>query len=203
MTVPADRPSSGPDPRALVEAELRDGETLLWAGAPDPGVLFSRNDLFLIPFSLLWCGFAIFWELSVLRDGAYPWFFPVFGGFFVVMGLFLVAGRFLLKRLRKARTGYAVTDRRAFLVSGRATHQVPATDRTTQATLSRDRSHVTVEWTGSASGGGGFGASQRGLTNTGLDGVMAPLPMAFVDVRDGAALLRALEDAGRGDRAGV
>jgi hypothetical protein len=198
MSDPADRPT----PRALVEAELRDGERLLWAGAPDPGVLFSRNDLFLIPFSLLWCGFAIFWEVSALRDDTNSWFFPVFGAFFVMMGLFLVAGRFLLKRLRKARTGYAVTDRRAFLVAGRTTHQVPATDRTTQVSWSRERSHVTVEWTGSASGGGRFGASQRGLTNTGLDGVMAPLPMAFVDVRDGAALLRALEDAGRGDLRG-
>jgi hypothetical protein len=56
---------------------------------------------------------------------------------------------------------------------------------------------VSVDWTDSTTGNTPFGARQRGLTNTGLDGVMAPLPMTFVDVQDGEALLRALDEAGR------
>ena len=191
------RPADDSSPRRLVEAELREGETLLWAGVPDPDVLFGRNDLFLVPFSLLWCGFAIFWEVSVLREGTAPWFFVLFGGVFVLIGLFFVAGRFVLKRARKARTGYAVTDQRSFLVVGSTTHQAPAKEQTRQVSWSRDRSHVTVDWTDSVTGGIPFGARQRGLTNTGLDGVLAPLPMTFVDVRDGEALLHALDIAGR------
>lgn len=67
------------DRRALVQPELRPGEHLLWSGGPDESVTFGRNDLFLVPFSLLWCGFAIFWEVSVLREGA-PVFFVLYHG---------------------------------------------------------------------------------------------------------------------------
>jgi len=184
------------DRRALVQPELRPGEHLLWSGGPDESVTFGRNDLFLVPFSLLWCGFAIFWEVSALRDGA-SWFFVAFGGVFVAIGLFFVVGRFLLKRARKAKTGYAVTDQRSFLVVGSTVHQAPAKQQNQEVSWSRARTHVSVDWTDSITGNTPFGARQRGLTNTGLDGVMAPLPMTFVDVRDGEALLRALDEAGR------
>lgn len=35
-------------------------EYVLWSGKPGEGHLLAPNDVFLIPFSILWCGFAIF-----------------------------------------------------------------------------------------------------------------------------------------------
>jgi hypothetical protein len=102
-----------------VENELMRGERLLWFGRPDPNRLLARSDVFMIPFSLMWGGFAIFWEISVLREG---WGFgAVWGVPFVAFGLYMIAGRFFVKARRRRRTHYAVTDRRVLSVDRRGT----------------------------------------------------------------------------------
>jgi hypothetical protein len=49
------------DVLAQIQPELLSGESLLWSGQPLRRVIFHQRDLFTIPFSLLWGGFAIFW----------------------------------------------------------------------------------------------------------------------------------------------
>ena len=102
--------------RSVFLPEMMRDEELLWTGRPDPNALLTRADIFLIPFSILWGGFAIFWEIGVIASGA-PWFFAIWGIPFVLVGLYLIAGRFLYKRWRKGRTYYALTDRRVLVLT--------------------------------------------------------------------------------------
>ena len=90
-------------------------ERILWSGLPAQGVLFTGRDMFLIPFSLLWCGFAIFWTYMATRQGA-PLFFDAWGGMFICIGLFFVFGRFALDAWLRRRISYAVTDKRILIM---------------------------------------------------------------------------------------
>ena len=48
--------------RQVFQGRLAADEDVLWYGQPKTSVLFDANDIFLVPFSLLWGGFALFWE---------------------------------------------------------------------------------------------------------------------------------------------
>jgi hypothetical protein len=97
-----------------LERERIGGERLLWVGQPDPRRHFDRSDWFLIPFSLMWGGFAIFWEISAILSGSA--FFIFWGVPFVAAGLYGIVGRFFVKARTKRRTYYAVTERRVLSV---------------------------------------------------------------------------------------
>ena len=106
------------DAQADVQPFLQGGESLLWSGRPRRGIRLQASDAMMIPFSLMWGGFAIFWELSVLRMHA-PWFFKLWGVPFVVIGLHMMVGRFFFDAARRAKTLYAVTSQRVMIVGGR------------------------------------------------------------------------------------
>ncbi len=50
---------------------LDSNERLIWVGQPKKGIQFRAVDLFLIPFSLAWCGFAIFWVISASKASVF------------------------------------------------------------------------------------------------------------------------------------
>jgi hypothetical protein len=93
---------------------LLPGETVIWSGRPAQGVLFTGRDGLLIPFSLMWGGFAVLWEISVLRAGA-PLLFRLWGIPFVLVGIYFIAGRFAIDAWLRGDTRYAVTDRRILI----------------------------------------------------------------------------------------
>ena len=113
------------DPNASFQISrlLGAGESLLWAGVPRQGLLLRPADAYMIPFSLLWGGFAFFWEASVVRGGA-PFFFALWGIPFVLVGIYLVVGRFFVDARARADTFYGLTNQRAIIVSGIFTRSV-------------------------------------------------------------------------------
>ena len=95
---------------------LLPGERIIWSGPPGQGFILTQRDILLIPFSLLWCGFAVFWEASVLNGRGSSGFFIIWGAMFVCIGLYFVAGRFIVDAWVRRGMSYAVTDRRVLIV---------------------------------------------------------------------------------------
>lgn len=108
---------------AIFRDELLNGEEILWAGQPDTRILFSRSDIFTIPFGIVFTVFSLEWESGAFKQVLNPnskpgasWLFPLFGVPFVLIGLYLAVGRFFYKFWNKKRTYYAVTNKRILVV---------------------------------------------------------------------------------------
>ncbi len=96
---------------------LRPGERLLWSGRPVMRRFVMRGSVLLIPFTLLWLAFAVFWEASVLGSKA-PGIFALWGIPFVAIGLYVAFGRFLVAGREARRTIYGLTDERVLIIGG-------------------------------------------------------------------------------------
>jgi hypothetical protein len=103
-----------------IQPELLAGETLCWAGIPNRRVIFHSDDWTSIPFSLAWITFFIFWEANALGltggSKGFDVFFAIWGIQFLLVGNYMVWGRFFHDAWLKRRTYYAVTSRRAFIL---------------------------------------------------------------------------------------
>jgi hypothetical protein len=97
--------------------ELAPGERLLWSGRPKQGIVFRPIDIIFIPFSLFWGCFTIFWEVTVISQGT-PFIFKIWGIPFILVGLYMVIGRFFVDAKLRQRIYYALTSERILLISG-------------------------------------------------------------------------------------
>ena len=98
-----------------IESFLTGDERILWRGEPRKGVFLKPSDAYVIPFSLMWCGFIVFWEWGAINSRA-PFFFKIFGVPFIAVGLYMLVGRFVVDALIRDRTQYAVTNQRVVIV---------------------------------------------------------------------------------------
>lgn len=106
----------------LIASHLFTGERIVWAGQPKQGLVLGARDALLIPFSLLWGGFAIFWNASVwliphTQNGP-DLFFRLWGLPFLAVGLYLIVGRFWHDAALRKRLTYAVTNQRIVVMRG-------------------------------------------------------------------------------------
>ena len=137
------------------------GENLLWAGRPKGGFLLRLSDVIMIPFSVFWCGFAIFWTigasgvLEASEGGATPinYTFPLFGLPFVIVGLYFVLGRFFVDKSQREKTTYGVSSERVIMKSGLFSSTVKSLSLSTL-------SEITLKERNDRSGTITFGASQ-------------------------------------------
>lgn len=103
------------------EPYLDEDETILWTGRPQPGLSFRPSDIALSLFGLFFFGFAIFWTVMAASMGAetgiFGYVFPLFGTPFILVGGYLLFGRFFWDAYARGKTRYALTDRRAIVAT--------------------------------------------------------------------------------------
>lgn len=159
---------------------LGPGERLLWQGVPAQGLRLTHYDLFLIPFALIWVVTAVATiaiplanEKAPVDPVSYPFF-----TLFLLIGLYLLIGRFFVDRAARRRTRYYLTSRRAVIENGllRATRRsvnlaAAAEIRYRQGRNGRGTIH--------------FGLSSPFFMPTGWPGASAFQPPAFEGI-DGA-----------------
>jgi hypothetical protein len=138
-----------------IESLLAGDERLLWRGEPRKGLFLRPSDGYLIPFSLLWCGFVVSWTWSAAKSGA-PFPFFLFGLLFVAIGLYFVAGRFFVDALIREKTQYAVTNQRVIVASGLLHRQVKSLEL-------RKLGEISLTISSGERGTIAFGAPQAGM----------------------------------------
>jgi hypothetical protein len=111
---------------------LLPNERILWTGQPKQGLAFGARNALLIPFSLMWGGFAIFWNVGVwsFPDNGenVDWFFRLWGLPFLIVGLYLIVGRFFHDAALRKRQFLAVTDQRVLILRRSSSAKITSLD---------------------------------------------------------------------------
>lgn len=96
---------------------LLPGEAILWKGRPEKGNIITRRETILLPFSIMVCGFALFWEYMALQTGQ-P--FIIFWGLPIVcIGFYMLIGRYIQSAHLRNKTFYVVTSKKLIIKKGR------------------------------------------------------------------------------------
>jgi hypothetical protein len=170
------------------QPDLFRDEKVAWAGQPDPRFHFSGGDIFLVPFSLLWGGFALFWEAGVLGvlggNGPAPTLFALWGIPFVLVGQYIIWGRFVYKAYRNRRTFYALTNQRALILTILRARRVQTVFLNQLPTIGKA---VRRDGSGTVEFGSSPNWTAAAYANSGMDffgGRSGPAAPAFYDIPD-------------------
>ena len=99
-----------------IKRALFKDEVILWQGKPRLGIVFRQNDWLFVPFSIAWTSVAFHFEYSNLSTSGSA-FMSLFDLVFVIIGIYLTAGRFLVDAVIRRNTDYALTNRRAIVAT--------------------------------------------------------------------------------------
>lgn len=188
---------------AGLQQSLRPGEELLWCGRPDPLVVFGAADVIAVPFSIVWLGIALLWELHAQSAGT-PSAFSVVGVPFVLIGVYMLAGRFVTRWLRKRKTVYGITGERVIVQTGAVFKETPVRGGSISVRRSRNGRHATVVFepfgsyytTGAPTLTGPPNPVSGMPTMSGPTRMrVAPGSLVFADVADPDAMLAAINQA--------
>lgn len=105
---------------ALFTPYLEAGERILWQGKPGKGHFLTVIDIYLVPFSAVWCSGAILGTIFAFLGNA-PLGATLLCILFSVIGLNMAFGRFIWKHFRRNRTFYAITNRKILWKCGNST----------------------------------------------------------------------------------
>lgn len=95
-------------------------ERVLWQGQPAQGFHFAPQDLFAVPFAAFWLLIVIGIFSAIIFGQAQsvdPIAFIVMP-LFLLVGLYMLVGRFLIDRAARRRTHYRLTNQRVIIESG-------------------------------------------------------------------------------------
>jgi hypothetical protein len=194
---------SDPALTALLKPSLRPGEQLLWCGRPDPSVVFVAADIFVVPFSIVWLGVALLWELGAQSIGA-PAAFRLVGVPFLLIGVYILAGRFVARYFRKRKTIYGITGERVIVQARSVFRETPVQGGSMSVRRRRNGRHATVVF---EPFGSYYTVDAPGMTGPPMPGTgmptmgapsrrrVAPGSLVFADVADPDAMLAAINQA--------
>lgn len=183
-----------------IASMLHYGETIIWSGQPNIDKKFTKYDAFFVPFSVLWFGFSVFWEI-IATIGSVG-LFSIFGIPFCVIGFYICIGRFIYKKKNKQHTYYYITDRRIIIYNDYKRIQVNDMPLSRAAHISYNED---ADGIGSINfeekNNSNFGFYYSMYANTGLDRFFnSSLPNSFFDidnVREVYHILRSIQEGPR------
>ena len=100
--------------------DIAPGERIIWKGQPVQGIRLAPQDAFAIPFAAFWLLIVLsilFLAITGRATEVDPFLYVILP-VFLLIGLHMLAGRFLVDRAGRRRTYYYLTNQRAFIESG-------------------------------------------------------------------------------------
>ncbi len=102
---------------AQVQQFLSSDEHVLWQGTPGKGVLLEKIDYFIIPFIIFWL--IIPTKVAIVSISMGRIFEALFSVPFFLVGLYLLVGRFIIKKKIMSKTLYTITDKRIIFIENK------------------------------------------------------------------------------------
>lgn len=100
-----------------ISGYVRKDEKLLWKGRPQQGLRFYPQDVFVLPFGLLWSGMVVMifgFGVGEILGMGFP--FVVFPLIFGLAAIYVTIGRLAHDAWIRSRIEYALTDRRVIIL---------------------------------------------------------------------------------------
>jgi hypothetical protein len=123
-------PSLASDAAAAMTAHLAPGERLLWAGQPKQGFALRGWDILYWPFSILMAVVGTILTVVELRAPSEPGAI-VFALLAMLAGYYGTVIRYFVDRWQRSTTYYAVTDRRALILTRESPDYIQSIDLST------------------------------------------------------------------------